>query len=365
MKRKGLILITGAIITSVIFGGCGSSGGTSKFTATADNGTGAYYSNSATQGVYDVEDMEMLTDVAMDAAAAEPAESSYEQESGAVPEENVQTSDRKLIKTVELSAETENYEALLVSLERQVTELGGYIEYQYQYNGSLYSPYDENRSANMTIRIPAARLDEFVVKVGEQTNITNKQERVEDVTLQYVDLESRKKALSTEQDRLLELLEKAETVEDIITIEQRLSEVRYQLENMESQLRTLNNQINYSTVNLYIQEVHRLTPTEEKSVWDKMRNGFVASVYNIGDGFKNGFVGFVVNIPYLVIWLIVLVIVFIICRLILKKIKRRTLAIKQRKENPNQNGTKAETSEAGSPEKAAEEKEEKDTKSKK
>ncbi|MCH5253656.1 MAG: DUF4349 domain-containing protein [Lachnospiraceae bacterium] len=349
MKRKGLILITGALITSVIFGGCGSSGGRSKFAATTDSAAGAAYSNAAPQAAYVGEDMEMLTDVAMDAAAAEPVY--YEQESGMVSEENMQTSNRKLIKTVELSAETESYEVLIGNLERQVAELGGYIEYQYQYNGSLYSPYDENRSANMTIRIPAERLDEFVVKVGEQTNITNKQERIEDVTLQYVDLESRKKALSTEQDRLLELLEKAETVEDIITIEQRLSEVRYQLENMESQLRTLDNQINYSTVNLYIQEVKRLTPTEEKSIWDKMRNGFIESVYNIGDGFKNGFVGFVINIPYLLIWLIVLVIVLIIFRLILKKIKRRTLAIKQRKAEQEQQaeqeekGPETETSE--------------------
>lgn len=352
MKRKGLLLITGAIITSVIFGGCGSS----KFAATTESATGAAYSNAAPQAAYAAGDMEMLADVAMDTAAA-AEEVYYEQESGMVPEENVQTSNRKLIKTVELSAETESYEALIVNLERQVAELGGYIEYQYQYNGSLYSPYDENRSANMTIRIPAERLDEFVVKVGEQTNITNKQERIEDVTLQYVDLESRKKALSTEQERLLELLEKAETVEDIITIEQRLSEVRYQLENMESQLRTLDNQINYSTVSLYIQEVQRLTPTEEKSVWDKMRNGFIGSVYNIGDGFKNGFVGFVINIPYLLIWLIVLVIIFVIFRIILKKIKRRTLAIKQRQAKQEGKGPETEVSE-----KKAEEKEEKDTK---
>ena len=68
------------------------------------------------------------------------------------------------------------------------------------------------------------------------------------MTLQYVDLESHKKALTTEQDRLIELMEQAETVEDIITIEGRLSEVRYQLESMESQLRTYDNKIDYSTV---------------------------------------------------------------------------------------------------------------------
>ena len=54
---------------------------------------------------------------------------------------------------------------------------------------------------------------------------------MDDVTLRYVDVDSHKKALETEQERLLALLEKAENVEDIITIENRLSDVRYELEN--------------------------------------------------------------------------------------------------------------------------------------
>ena len=70
--------------------------------------------------------------------------------------------------------------------------------------------------------------------MNEISNFVSRQESIDDVTLQYVDLESHKKMLEEEQKRLLELMEKAETMEDIITIESRLTEVRYQLESMEA-----------------------------------------------------------------------------------------------------------------------------------
>lgn len=239
-------------------------------------------------------------------------------------EEAVQTSERKLIRTVDLYTETEQYDELLVNLEAQISALGGYVEYRYQYNGNPYDNYSySRRNSNLTVRIPAVRLDEFIARVGESSNIVNKEERVEDVTLRYVDLESHRNALITEQERLIELLEQAETVEDLIAIESRLSQVRYELESMESQLRTLMNQVSYSTVNLTVQEVQRLSPTEEVSIWGRMRRGLADTFYDLGMGFQNGFVGFVINLPYIVIWLIVIVILFFICRLLWRIFKKR------------------------------------------
>lgn len=79
-----------------------------------------------------------------------------------------------------------------------------------------------------------------------------------------------KKALETEQERLLALLEKAENVEDIITIENRLSDVRYELENYESQIRLLDNQIDYSTVYVDISEVSRVTDTGKQGFFEEV-----------------------------------------------------------------------------------------------
>lgn len=105
---------------------------------------------------------------------------------------------------------------------------------------------------------------------------------------------------------LLELLEQAETIDDIITIESRLSDVRYQIESMESQLRTFDNQVSYSTVYLYIDEVKTYTQTEEQTRLQRMAGGFVNSLKGIGNGFLDFCVSFVIALPYLVVWAVII-----------------------------------------------------------
>jgi hypothetical protein len=83
-----------------------------------------------------------------------------------------------------------------------------------------------------------------------------------------------------------------------------LSDVRYELQNYQTQLRTYDNLVEYSTVTLNISEVDRITPvTEEKrSVWDRIRIGFGDTMYDIGEGLQNFLVWFIVNLPYLIVW---------------------------------------------------------------
>lgn len=259
-----------------------------------------------------------------EAAEEEPvAEPLVEGESN---RETKAASGRKLIKTVNISAETEDFDALVPSLQKQVEALGGYIESISVYDVGSYYVEEQNvkqRCANLTARVPKEKLDGFLAQVGEQTNVTSRSENVEDVTLQYVDLESHKKALLTEQDRLLTLLEQAETVEDIIAIEGRLSEVRYQLESMESQLRTYDNQIDYSTVYLNIDEVRKYSAPQTATAWERIRSGFVKSIEDIGFGIRDFAIGFVIDIPYIVVWGIIIAVAVLIFRIVRKAWKKR------------------------------------------
>ena len=223
-------------------------------------------------------------------------------------------SDRKLIKNVSMAVETEDYTGLVSNIQNRVEELGGYTESFEAYNESSVG----NRSASLTLRIPADRLDEFVSQVEEISNIVSRQETVEDVTLTYVDLESRRRMYEEEEDRLLSLLEQAETLEEIIALESRLTEVRYQLESMESQLRTMDNQVNYSTVYLSIDEVERYTPPAEKGTWERIRTGFTENVYRVGNGIKEFFIGFVISLPILLVLAVVIIIAGIVIRLLLR-----------------------------------------------
>ena len=200
-----------------------------------------------------------------DAPAAEEMDMELKTESGSAA---VLPTDRKLIRTIRLEAETEDLTALLDSLTARIGELGGYVETKELYNGSSYSGY-RRRNLSMTVRIPAEQVDAFVAQVGENANVVSSSETVDDVTLQYVDTESQVQALETEQARLMELLAQAESLDDILLIEARLTDVRYELERYASYLRTLENQVSYATVLMDITEVKEYTPVveEEPTMW--------------------------------------------------------------------------------------------------
>lgn len=320
-----------AVCLMVTLAGCGSSSDSAKMTSDSARPAMAVEYNSAAMDMggaaYPMEELKMEETVA-EAEVEEAGAAGMEVDDSAA---NVQ-SDRKLIKTVDMNVETKEFDLVMSTLEQQVTEMGGYIESMETYNGSAYAYYQSTRNAHMTIRIPKEKLDSFLDTVSGISNVVRRSEYVEDVTLAYVDLESHRNALRTEQTRLLELMEKAESIDDIIVIEQRLSEVRYELESMESQLRTYDNQVDYSTVYLYVEEVEDLTPVEEENAWERVTGGFVDSVWSIGDGLKEFCIWFAIHIPYMVVWGVVITVIV----LIVKKIVKRKRSRKAKGEDTNE-----------------------------
>lgn len=269
MKKKNLLSLVVALILLLSLTACGGSSKAPMENAAADRAPAM------------MENGMLTTDSASGAVA--------------LPE------DRKLIRTITMNAETEELETLLTALEEKIAELGGYVENREVYNGSAYATH-RYRNANLTIRIPAENADGFVAHVSGVSNVVSSNENIEDVTLTYVDTESRVKALETERDRLLELMEQAETMSDLLEIEGRLTEVRYELESVASRLKTLDNQVNYATVHLRISEVQEYTPVAEKTAWQRITEGFVDSLEGIWDGAVEAFIWVLANSPYLVVF---------------------------------------------------------------
>ncbi len=232
--------------------------------------------------------------------------------------------DRKLIRTIHMDAETEDLTALQEDLAARVAELGGYVEGKEQYNGSAYGGY-RRRTMNMTVRIPAEKADDFVTQVSENSNVVSSSESIDDVTLQYVDTESHVKALETEQERLLDLLSRAENLEEILLIEDRLTQVRYALESYASQLRALQNQVSYATIHLNITEVKEYTPVavEEPTMWQQITDGFGRSIRDISEGVRTFVIWLLANSPYLVIWGVVILAAAVLLRRRLRRGSRR------------------------------------------
>lgn len=217
---------------------------------------------------------------------------------------------RKWIITVHMEAETEDLDALLASLSEKITSMNGYVEDQEVYNGSSYASR-RRRNANLTIRIPAADVNAFADEVAGIANVVSTTLNREDITLTYVATESKITALKTEETRLLELLAQAETMADLLEIEARLSDVRYELEQYSSQLRLYDNQVDYATIHLFISEVQEYTPVAEKTVWERIRDGFASSVKGLKENFVDVFVWVLANSPYLLVWGILLTAAFL------------------------------------------------------
>ena len=205
---------------------------------------------------------------------------------------------RKWIITIDMNVETDNLDNLMENLDREIRARDGYVEDQNIHNGSNYASH-RYRSASLTIRIPDEKVDQFTSDIAGLANVVSQNLRREDITLQYVATSSRVTALETEEARLLELLAKAETMEDLLEIEARLTDVRYELENYASQLRLYDNQVDYATIYLYIDEVQEYTPVEEPTFLERIRNTFSDALEGLGDGIVNITVFLVGNSPYL------------------------------------------------------------------
>ena len=303
LKKKMTKVLAGVLVLSML-SGCGT---TNKMAMESAYDTAASNYSAAGGVYYDSGDYEYADEVS--------------EENGSSQAETVEkgeTTGRKLIRNVDMDVETESFDVLLASAQSQAEELGGYIESSSISNSSYASSTSAARSARLTARIPSEKLDGYLAGISKQSNVTRKSESTEDVTLQYVDLQSHKKALLTEQESLLSMMEQAESIEDIIAINEQLTDVRYQIESMESQLRTYDNQVDYSTVNLYIDEVERYTPGAAKSAGARIAEGFSANIYRVGSFFKNFAIEFIILLPILIAIAIVLGIAILIVRIIIK-----------------------------------------------
>ena len=307
--KKYLSLLLSLALLAVLLTGCGSAG---KSAASYDSG--------------------MVEYAVSDEAAMAPAEGAAMKNSAADTGSTQLPQNRKWIVTVNLTAETDDLDALRSALDEKIAALNGYVEDQSVYNGSIYDSGRRYRSANLTVRIPADSIDAFLQDVGGLANIVRQNKSIEDVTLSYVATESRLKALETEEARLLELLSQAETMTDLLEIEARLSEVRSELENYASQKRLYDNQIDYATIYIAIEEVQEYTPTEEPSLWERIRDGFKDNLEGVGEGLLDVLVWFIVSIPTLVVLAVVVLILVLIVRRIRHRRKAKKAAKQQKTE---------------------------------
>ena len=308
--RYPSFLLTAALILSLLAGGCGSS--SSDSSAVAE--TAAVFENDSQQN--------MAAASENGAGASAGITSSFGSPSGTDDSDSFSL-ERKLIRTVSMNVETTEFDALITSIQENVSRLKGYIQ-QSDISGNSITEQGRSsgRYGSMTIRIPADSLNDFVTQVEADGNVTYKSENVSDVTLQYSDVESRLKTLRTEQERLWELLAIADTTEAIIALEERLTEVTIEIESSESRLRYLDNSVTYSTVTLSIDEVDTESPTQPENIFQQIRRGFSQNLSSLLSFLSAAVIGILSGSPTLIFILLMALLIWLLFKKLPVKIRR-------------------------------------------
>ena len=313
MRKTCALLL--ALLMCLSLCACGSS----KSSAPAMRQNNAYYAPMpeamAMEAAYDM-DYEASGFASMNTAATAAKGAD---ESGA-PEENPE----KIIYSGEATVETTEFEESVAALEKMIEDCGGFIESS-SVNGNNYYDssrgYTSRRTASYTLRIPSAKFAGLMTSLSSIGNVPYTHTYTENVTAEYYDVQARLTALQKQEERLLEMMDLAETVEDIITIEDTLTDVRYRTDSLQSSLNNWDRRVAYSTLNISVQEVQVYTPeTVTKLTYgQRLANAFTDALENTGEFFKDLLVFLVSALPTIVI----LAVLFFVCRPLVKKLIAR------------------------------------------
>ena len=256
-------------------------------------------------------------------------------------------SQRKIIKNASLSMETMEYDGAYQVIEEITEGMGGYIESPPVEGVSLYDQkhgYQSNRYASFTARVPADRLTAYIDALAEEFNVTNKSESGTDITDQYYDTQARLENLKIQEKRLLELLEQAGQLADLLEIERELADVRYEIETITASIKRMDSQVSYSTVNIQLSEVieYQENTPAPRTFGDRLKDALKGSAENFLDFCEDLLFALIYAAPVLLLLLVIVIVVVMIIKALHKKHIRKT---------PSSSGWQAPQEKAGTTEK--------------
>jgi len=253
------------------------------------------------------------------------------QDGGAEPMsvEEVKSFSEKIIYSGHVYLETTEFDEAIVSLDQAVKSFGGFVQ-ESSVNGDTRYGNDGstsvvNRWGYYVVRIPTDKFDAFMNLADGIGNVTSSSRTAENVTSQYTDYEARLSSLYTQEERLLKMLEESGDLESLIQLESRLSEVRYEIESIERNLRNLDQRLAFSTVTMELREVEIYTPTAtvQRTFGEKLADAFSDGWNSFVRGLQNFAVNVVRSLPGLVLFAAVVVAVLLVVRKVIRKRKAR------------------------------------------
>ncbi len=253
---------------------------------------------------------------------------------------------RKIVRNAELSLETMEYEPSLERIPALAEQAGGYVESSSSDGISLYernNSYPSRRSASFTVRVPAENLDSFMASLAGEFNLLNKSESSADISDRYYDTQAHLSNLQIQEKRLLELLEKAGKLADLLEIEKELADVRYQIETLTAAMKRMDSQVSYSSVNIFLQEVveYQEITAPPRTFGDRLGETFKDSWHNFLNICENLLFGAIYLAPLLLMLAAVLAVVLLIIRMAVRR--RKAIKSQSRTDESRLEGWKPES----------------------
>lgn len=215
----------------------------------------------------------------------------------------------KIIRTVSLSLTTRQFEQDLARIQKSLTDLGGYVE-----NSDLNADARARRYVSLRLRVPVDKLDGFVADLQGIGYLVSLSESAEDVSEQYQDVETRLSTQQSKMERLKILLEKAESVEDLLQIETEVANTQYQLDSLTGTLRGYDSKVNYATVWLSLSEESISETQGEPTLAERIRVALGDSWAFAKSFMKDAAVFLVVLLPYLIVLAVLIYIIVLIVK---------------------------------------------------
>lgn len=221
--------------------------------------------------------------------------------------------DRMVIYNANLSLQVKDYHQVEATIQSKATELGGYVV-----GSSIYDSGTEYINGSITVKIPQSHFQSYIKEV-EKHSIKIKEKNVtgNDVTEEYVDLESRLKAKEAVEKRLLTLMDQAEKTEDLLKISNDLATVQEEKEQILGRMNYLQNNVDYSTVTIQLEEelvkVDAIKNKESLNTWQKAKSQFVTTINGI-ISFLSGVAVFTIGLSPIIIPILIVLIIWIFYR---------------------------------------------------
>lgn len=218
--------------------------------------------------------------------------------------------DRKVIYTANLVIEVKDFQGSLDDIQDQVSARGGYIV-----ESTMYGDEEEgSKGGQITARIPQDKFREFIQLVEEgSSDVRESSISGQDVTEEYIDLESRLKSKHVVEKRLLSFMEQAEKTEDLLTISEDLAKVQGEIEEITGRMKYLQNKADLATVTIQMQE-NNVTISDELNTWEKTKQQFLRSINFLINTFSGLIVFVIGNLPILIVLGLVGLVVFLIVK---------------------------------------------------